>query len=97
MDARDYVEANAAGFFASLKDWLAIPSISADPAHHADVARSADWLAEHLRQAGFPTVEIWPTGEQGAPGLPAVFAEWPATEPPLLSGPRPGMPGRSPR
>ena len=82
MDARDYVQANAAEFFAALKDWLAIPSISADPAHHADVARSADWLAEHLRQTGFPIVEIWPTGEQGAPGLPAVYAEWPAAERP---------------
>ena len=44
-------------FFAALKDWLAIPSISADPAHHADVARSADWLAGYLRQIGFPIVE----------------------------------------
>ena len=78
MDARDYVEANAAGFFAALKDWLAIPSISADPAHHGDVARSADWLAGYLRQVGFPIVEIWPTGEAGAAGLPAVYAEWPA-------------------
>jgi acetylornithine deacetylase/succinyl-diaminopimelate desuccinylase-like protein len=82
MDARSYIEANAAGFFAALKDWLAIPSISADPAHHADIARSADWLAGYLRQAGFPIVEIWPTGEPGAPGLPAVYAEWPADQRP---------------
>jgi acetylornithine deacetylase/succinyl-diaminopimelate desuccinylase-like protein len=78
MDVRGYVEANAAGFFAALKDWLSIPSISADPAHHADVARSADWLAGYLRQTGFPVVEVWPAGEPGAPGLPAVYAEWPA-------------------
>ncbi len=80
MDARGYVEANAAEFFAALKDWLAIPSISADPAHHADVARSADWLAGYLRQIGFPIVEVWPTGEAGAPGLPALYAEWPADQ-----------------
>ena len=80
MDVRGYVGANAAGFFAALKDWLAIPSISADPAHHADVERSADWLAAHLRLAGFPIVEIWPAGQAGAPGLPAVYAEWPAAE-----------------
>ncbi|HUK70131.1 MAG TPA: M20/M25/M40 family metallo-hydrolase [Streptosporangiaceae bacterium] len=80
MDARDYVEAHAGEFFTALKDWLAIPSISADPAHHGDVARSADWLAEHLRRTGFPIVEIWPAGEAGARGLPAVYAEWPAAE-----------------
>jgi len=76
MDVRDYIEASAAGFFATLKQWLAIPSISADPAHHEDVARSAAWLAAHLRETGFPLVEIWPTGEPGAPGRPAVYAEW---------------------
>lgn len=81
MDVREYIEANAPGFFASLKDWLVIPSISAEPAHHADVARSADWLADHLRETGFPVVEVWPTGEPGAPGLPAVYAEWPARDP----------------
>ncbi|MGE5290621.1 MAG: M20/M25/M40 family metallo-hydrolase [Micromonosporaceae bacterium] len=81
MEVRDYVEANAAQFFASLKDWVAIPSISGDPAHRGDVATSADWLASHLRETGFPIVEIWPTGGPGAPGLPAVYAEWPATGP----------------
>ena len=96
MDARDFVGTNAAGFVASLKEWLAIPSISADPAHHADVARSADWLAEHLRQAGFPTVEIWPAGERGAPGLPAVFAEWPAAQRPVAERPVAGDVGQEP-
>jgi hypothetical protein len=32
MDARTYVEAHASGFFADPKKWLAVPSISADPA-----------------------------------------------------------------
>jgi acetylornithine deacetylase/succinyl-diaminopimelate desuccinylase-like protein len=81
MEVRDYVEANAARFFASLKDWLAIPSISADPAYHGDVARSADWLVTHLRDTGFPIAEIWQTGGPGEPGLPAVYAEWPASSP----------------
>jgi acetylornithine deacetylase/succinyl-diaminopimelate desuccinylase-like protein len=81
MDVRGYVEANAAQFFASLKDWVAIPSISSDPAHHGDVARSAEWLVTHLRETGFPVAEIWQTGEPGAPGLPAVYAEWPASSP----------------
>jgi acetylornithine deacetylase/succinyl-diaminopimelate desuccinylase-like protein len=81
MDVRQYVDANAAEFFDALKQWLAIPSISADPARHADVRRSADWLAAHLREAGFPVAEVWETGGPGAPGLPAVFAQWPAADP----------------
>ncbi len=76
MDARAYVESHAREFFADLKQWLAIPSISADPARHRDVRRSAEWLAAHLRTAGFPVAEVWETG-----GLPAVFAEWPAADP----------------
>lgn len=51
MDARGSIGENAASFFGALTEWLAIPSISADPAHHADVRRSAGWLAAHLRQA----------------------------------------------
>lgn len=76
MDARAYIDDHKDEFFTALKEWLAIPSISADPAHHDDVRRSARWLADHLTETGFPTVEVWET-----PGLPAVFAEWPATDP----------------
>jgi acetylornithine deacetylase/succinyl-diaminopimelate desuccinylase-like protein len=76
MDVSEYISANRSGFLTALKEWLAIPSISGDPEHHADVRRSAEWLARHLAETGFPTVEIWETG-----GLPAVFAEWPAGDP----------------
>ena len=78
MDVRGYVESNAPEFFAALKQWLAIPSISADPDRHGDVRRSAEWLAGHLREAGFGVVEIWATADGG---LPSVFAEWPAADP----------------
>jgi acetylornithine deacetylase/succinyl-diaminopimelate desuccinylase-like protein len=81
MDVRQYIEAHAAEFFASLSEWLAIPSISADPDHHDDVARSAAWLQDHLKGTGFPVVEVWPTGAAGSAGLPAVYAEWPASDP----------------
>ncbi len=70
---RSYVEAHRGDLLADLDAFLRIPGISAQPERHGDVARSAEWLAEALRSAGFPTVEIW----QGA-GLPAVYAEWPA-------------------
>src|SRR5579862_5558175 len=76
MDVPSYVESHAREFFADLKEWLAIPSISADPERHPDVHRSAEWFADYLRGAGFPVVEVWPTG-----GLPAVYAEWPAAQP----------------
>lgn len=76
MDARTYIEEHRDEFVAALKEWLAIPSVSADPERHEDVRRSAQWLARHLEETGFPTVEVWETG-----GLPAVFAEWPAADP----------------
>jgi acetylornithine deacetylase/succinyl-diaminopimelate desuccinylase-like protein len=78
MDVRGYVEANAREFIDALKQWLTIPSISADPDHHADVRRSADWLAGYLRTAGFPIAEVWQTAPDT---LPAVYAEWPAADP----------------
>jgi acetylornithine deacetylase/succinyl-diaminopimelate desuccinylase-like protein len=81
MDVREYIEAHAPGFFESLSEWLTIASISADPDRHADVARSAEWLKAHLLGTGFPVAEVWPTGNPGAEGLPAVYAEWPADDP----------------
>src|SRR5215467_2803920 len=76
MDVRGYVESNAREFIGDLKQWLTIPSISADPARHGDVRRSAEWLAAHLRGIGFPVAQVLETG-----GLPAVLAEWPAADP----------------
>ena len=77
---RDYIDSHADEFFAALMQWLRIPSISADPARSADVRRSAEWLAGHLRTTGFETAEIWETGTPDEPGLPAVFAQWSATD-----------------
>jgi acetylornithine deacetylase/succinyl-diaminopimelate desuccinylase-like protein len=76
MDVRDFIAANAADFSQALCDWLSIPSVSADPARHGDVRRSAQWLAGYLKAAGFPVAEIWETD-----GLPAVYAHWPAADP----------------
>jgi acetylornithine deacetylase/succinyl-diaminopimelate desuccinylase-like protein len=76
MDVRDYIAANAAEFSQALRDWLSIPSVSADPARHDDVRRSAEGLAGYLRQSGFPVAEVWETA-----GLPAVYAHWPAADP----------------
>ena len=70
MDVRGYIDQNAPEFFSALKQWLAIPSISADPRRHADVRRSADWLAGHLRATGFPVAEVWETGSGGPAACP---------------------------
>src|SRR5579875_32192 len=78
MDVRGYVDSHAPEFTEALKQWLAIPSVSGDPGRHADVRRSAQWLAEHLSAAGCPAAEVWQTPDGG---LPAVFAEWPAADP----------------
>jgi acetylornithine deacetylase/succinyl-diaminopimelate desuccinylase-like protein len=75
-EARE-VAVRAEGFVEDLQDWLRIPSISADPGHHADVARSAAWLAGRLRAEGWPHVEVWDDTE----ALPAVHASWPAADP----------------
>jgi acetylornithine deacetylase/succinyl-diaminopimelate desuccinylase-like protein len=76
MDVRDHIAAGAADFSRALREWLAIPSVSADPARHVDVRASAEWLADYLRETGFPVVEVWETA-----GLPAVYAHWPAADP----------------
>lgn len=81
MNVRQYVEDNAAEFFRALSQWLAIPSISADPARGDDVGRSADWLKNHLEGTGFDAVEVWPADAAGSAGPPAVFAEWRASDP----------------
>jgi acetylornithine deacetylase/succinyl-diaminopimelate desuccinylase-like protein len=54
-----------------LTGWLRLRSLAGLPEHEIDLARSANWLAATLRDAGFPTVEVW-----RAPGAPAVYAEW---------------------
>jgi acetylornithine deacetylase/succinyl-diaminopimelate desuccinylase-like protein len=57
---------------AELSEFLAIPSISALPAHAADCRRAADWLLAHFRQLGCPVVNLI----EGK-GHPVVWAESP--------------------
>jgi acetylornithine deacetylase/succinyl-diaminopimelate desuccinylase-like protein len=73
---REFVADHGAELLADLDEWLRIPGISAQPEHHPNVQRSAEWFASAATRTGFPTVEIWPTG-----GLPTVYAEWPSEDP----------------
>jgi len=52
-------------------DLLRIASISAIPAHAADVRAAAERLATMLRDAGLENVEVCPTGRH-----PIVYADW---------------------
>ena len=81
MDVRDYIQQHAGDFVADLKQWLAIPSISADPGHHGDVGPAPSGSPPTCVPPGSPR---WRSGRreaQARPGLPAVFAEWPAADP----------------
>src|SRR3954466_14684687 len=57
---------------ASLKELLAIPSVSTKPEHKPDMQRCATWLGDQLKHAGLD-VRIMPTG--GGKGHPIVVAK----------------------
>ncbi len=56
---------------ARLVEFAAIPSVSTDPAHAADIDRAARWVAAEVTAAGPFTVRLMPTA-----GNPVVYAEW---------------------
>ena len=73
MTAQDldaYCAAHERRFLEELSEFCRIPSISADPAHAADVRRSAEHLAAAAAAAGMRRVELIETALH-----PAVFAE----------------------
>jgi acetylornithine deacetylase/succinyl-diaminopimelate desuccinylase-like protein len=47
---------------AELAELIAIPSVSADPAHREDVKRAGEWVCEFIRRIG-GTAELTPFGE----------------------------------
>jgi acetylornithine deacetylase/succinyl-diaminopimelate desuccinylase-like protein len=46
-----------------LREFIAIPSVSADPAHREDVLRAAGWLADFVKRSG-GEAEVTPFGER---------------------------------
>ena len=70
-DLDAYLTANAARFEDELCELLRIPSISADSAHRADVARAADWVLGQFRGMGLKAERIETKGH------PLVYAESP--------------------
>ncbi|MCA9980160.1 MAG: dipeptidase [Anaerolineales bacterium] len=69
--AREYSRTHAEQFRQELHELLSIPSISTDPAHANDMQRTADWLADHMRQLNLDNVAVMPTA-----GYPVVYGEW---------------------
>jgi len=69
--ALEFAGQNNERFLAEVKEVLAIPSISTDPEHKADMQKAAEWMALQLRTIGMNNVQIMPTG-----GHPAVYGDW---------------------
>jgi acetylornithine deacetylase/succinyl-diaminopimelate desuccinylase-like protein len=46
-----------------LREFIAIPSVSADPAHRADVERAGEWVCDFIRRIG-GTAELTPFGDR---------------------------------
>ena len=67
----DFLHAEREEILAALRQWVRIPSVSAQPEHAPDVAASAQWCADRMRAAGLGAVEVLPTA-----GAPAVYGEW---------------------
>ena len=69
--ALQYAQSQHDPFLTELKEFLAIPSISALPEHRPDIQHAAQWLADHLTAIGLRNATVNPTS-----GHPVVTAEW---------------------
>jgi acetylornithine deacetylase/succinyl-diaminopimelate desuccinylase-like protein len=67
----DFINTHRDDYVEQLKQYLAIPSISALPQHAADVRRCAEWTADEMRRVGLQNVKLEET-----PGNPVVYGEW---------------------
>jgi acetylornithine deacetylase/succinyl-diaminopimelate desuccinylase-like protein len=67
----DFINTHRDHYVEQLKDYLAIPSVSALPQHKDDVRRCAEWSAEEMRRIGLENVRLVET-----PGHPVVYGDW---------------------
>jgi len=67
----DFIHTNRDRYVSELKNYLAIPSISALPQHQADVRRCAEWTADEMKRIGLENVRLVET-----PGNPVVYGDW---------------------
>ncbi len=66
----EHLKKNEQAHLAELQELVRIPSVSADKAFKADVARAADWLMARLKKAGMENIRLVPTS-----GHPAIVAD----------------------
>src|SRR5258708_963962 len=67
----DFINTNRDRYVDELKEYLAIPSISALPEHAADVKRAAAWSGDEMRRIGLQNVRLIET-----PGNPVAYGDW---------------------
>ena len=67
----DFINVNRDRYVDELKQYLAIPSVSALPQHAGDVRRAAEWTRDALAAAGLQNAKLIDT-----PGNPVVYADW---------------------
>jgi acetylornithine deacetylase/succinyl-diaminopimelate desuccinylase-like protein len=67
----DFINVNRDRYIDEMKQYLAIPSISALPEHKGDVRRAAEWTAEEFKRIGLQNARLEET-----PGHPVVYGEW---------------------
>jgi acetylornithine deacetylase/succinyl-diaminopimelate desuccinylase-like protein len=70
-DVVAYIRANRNRYVAELTEWIACPSISADPAFASDVRRSAETAVARMRAAGLTQALVLETD-----GHPVAFGSW---------------------
>jgi acetylornithine deacetylase/succinyl-diaminopimelate desuccinylase-like protein len=70
QEIKKYVEENKQRFLDELFELLRFPSVSADPKYKGDVLKTADFVAQKLKDAGAEQVEICQTA-----GYPIVYGE----------------------
>ena len=66
-----YVDSNNDRYLNELKEFLAIPSVSSQIEHRADIRRAAEWVAEQMRTIGMQNVQVMETS-----GHPVIYSEW---------------------
>lgn len=66
-----YIKQNREVLLQQLNTFLAIPSVSTDRSHKADVEKAAQFVGQYLEEIGFETVEEIPTKHH-----PIVYAEY---------------------
>ena len=64
------IDSEQQGYLEELKEYLRIPSVSADPAYKKDLLRCAGWAAAKMRDAGLEVEEI------ATDVNPLIYAEW---------------------